>query len=429
VKSPFRARTGSLRLEPWQRNLYTIVIAETVAMLGFGIAQPFLPFYLQDMGVHSVDRVAFWVGLISSFQPIAMAVSAPLWGLLADRVGRKPMLVRAMVGGGVALILSGLAQSPAQLASFRILEGVLAGTVAAATTLVAVSTPREHTGYSLGLLQTAMFTGNFLGPLVGGFIGSTLGYRAAFLIAGSLLALNGLIVTTVVKEIFVRPAPHQRKTNPLLDTLRMVVRHPVVSTMVMLLVLNNMSVTVTLPVLPLYVQSIVPDLKQAAAVTGGILGVTALANAVAAIWVGRSADRIGRRRILIACVILGALSYLPQGLTRYAWQLLVLRIVTGFAMGGISPVTNAIIAEAAAEGTQGGVYGVSASLNAMGRAMGPVIGAFVVTSAGVPAVFAVTGLMLLVVSALLSLRLRSVDISGRKPAAAGAGEPVQETKR
>lgn len=402
-----------MHLEPWQRNLYTIVAAETVAMLGFGTAQPFLPFYLQDLGVRSVDQVAFWVGLISSFQPICMALSAPLWGLLADRVGRKPMLVRAMLGGGIALVLSGLAQSPQQLAVFRILEGVLAGTVAAATTLVAVTTPREHVGYSLGLLQTAMFTGNFLGPLAGGLIGSTLGYRAAFLIAGSLLAVNGLIVAAVVKENFVRPAPRQRKANPLLDTLRSVVRDPVVSTMVMLLVLNNMSVTVSMPVLPLYVQSIVPDLKQAAAVTGSILGVTALANALAAIWVGRSADRIGRRRILIACVILGALSYLPQGLTRLPWQLLGLRIVTGFAMGGINPVTNAIIAESAREGTQGGVYGVSASLNAMGRALGPVIGTLVVTSAGVPAVFPVTGVMLLTVATLVSVRMRSVDISGR----------------
>src|SRR5512147_326141 len=94
-------RRASLKLEPWQQNLYTIVVAQTVAMIGFGIAQPFLPFYLQDLGVSSVDEVAFWVGLISSMQPICMAISAPIWGVLADRYGRKPMLVRAMIGGGI----------------------------------------------------------------------------------------------------------------------------------------------------------------------------------------------------------------------------------------------------------------------------------------------------------------------------------------
>ena len=126
--------------------------------------------------------VAFWVGFISSAQPICMALSAPILGYsLADRYGRKPMLARAMIGGRTALRPGrpGYA-TPAQLAAFRIIEGVLSGTVAAATTLVAVTTPREHAGYGLGLLQTAIFTGNFLGPLLGGIIGSTLGYRSAF---------------------------------------------------------------------------------------------------------------------------------------------------------------------------------------------------------------------------------------------------------
>ena len=409
MSSPLSARRGPLHLAPWQRNLYTIVAAETVAMIGFGIAQAFLPFYLQDLGVRSVDEVAFWVGLISSFQPICMALSAPIWGVLADRFGRKPMLARAMIGGSIALGLAGLAANPQQLAAFRILEGILAGTVAAATTLVAATTPREHVGYGLGLLQTGMFTGSFLGPLLGGIIGSTLGYRAAFLIAGGLLCTTGLLVVAIVKEDFVRPAAPKHKGNPLLVTLRGMVRNPLVLSMVMLLTLNNVSVSVTMPVLPLYVQSLVPDLKQASVATGAIIGATALANAVAAIWLGRSADQLGRRRVIIVCLVMGALSYLPQGLTRHLWQLLVLRILTGFSMGGITPVTNAIIAEAAPEGSQGGIYGISASLNAMGRAIGPVIGAIVVTSWSVAGVFPVTGCLLLTVAALVTIRMRAIE--------------------
>src|SRR3990172_9238727 len=107
--SPLRARGGPLQLEPWQRNLYTVVAAQMVAMIGFGIAQPFLPFYLQELGVESTSEVAFWVGLISSLQPICLALAAPVWGMLADRYGRKPMLVRAMIGGSIALGLAGLA--------------------------------------------------------------------------------------------------------------------------------------------------------------------------------------------------------------------------------------------------------------------------------------------------------------------------------
>jgi len=400
-------------LQPWQRNLYTIVFAETVAMIGFSIASPFLPFYLQDLGVSSLTEVAFWVGVISSLQPICMAVSAPFWGILSDRYGRKLMLTRAMIGGGIALALSGLAMSPLQLTVFRVTEGILAGTVAAATTLVVVTTPREQTGYGLGLLQTGMFTGNFVGPLIGGAIGGTLGYRFAFFTAAAMLATAGLLVTLIVKENFVRPVEPRQKGNPLLETARGVFRSPLVLTMILLLTLNNMSIGVTMPVLPLYVQTIVPDLKQASAATGVILGATALANAAAAIWVGRSADGWGRRRTLLLCVIAGGLSHLPQGVTQTVWQLLGLRVVTGFAMGGINPVANAVIAGAAGTGVQGGVYGVSASMNALGRAIGPMIGTAVVAGQGVHGVFPVTGAMLLVVAIFVGMRTASMDLQRR----------------
>lgn len=400
-------------LEPWQRNLYTIIFAETVAMIGFSVASPFLPFYLQDLGVSSVREVAFWVGLISSLQPICMAFSAPLWGILSDRYGRKLMLTRAMVGGGVALALAGLATSPQQLTVFRIMEGVLAGTVAAATTLVVVTTPREQTGYGLGLLQTGMFTGNSVGPLIGGAIGGTLGYRAAFLTAAALLSMAGLLVMLIVQEDFVPPSGPRQKGNPLLDTARGVFRNPLVLTMIFLLTLNNMSVGVTMPVLPLYVQTIVPDLRQASAATGVILGATALANAAAAVWVGRSADRWGRRRTLLTCLAVGALSHLPQGATRSMWQLLGLRALTGFAMGGLNPVANAVIAGAAPAGAQGGVYGVSASMNALGRAIGPMIGTAVVASWGVAGVFPVTGVMLLLIVVFVGARTAGLDMQRR----------------
>jgi MFS transporter, DHA1 family, multidrug resistance protein len=407
------ARLGSLHLQRSQRNLYTIVLAQTVGMIGFGIAQPFLPFYLQELGIDSVERVAFWVGLISSMQPICMAVSAPIWGIVADRYGRKPMLVRAMIGGGVVFALAGLATSAEQLAALRIIGGIFTGTVAASTTLVAVTTPREQAGYGLGLLQTAIFSGNFLGPLIGGIIGSTLGYRAAFAISGVLLIVTGVLVGAIVQENFVRPAARQHKGNPLVATLRDLARDRIVFTMILLLMFNNLSVNVTMPVLPLFVQSLIPNADQAAATTGVILGVTALANAVAAVWVGRSADRLGRRRVLIVCLLMGALSYLPQGLTRFPWQLLALRIFTGFSMGGITPATNAVIAESAPKGGEGGVYGVSASLNAFGRAIGPMIGAVVVTSWGVAGVFPVTGALLLVVAMLVLTRTQSMTALDR----------------
>ncbi len=412
IRRPFR-RLLRLRVEPWQRTLYTIVVAETIAMLGFGISNPFLPFYIQELGVTDLAGVTFWVGLISSAAPILMALSMPVWGLLADRYGRKPMLVRAMIGGSLTIGLQAVVTSVPQLAALRITQGALTGTVTAATTLVATSVPRERCGVSLGLLQTAIFAGSSLGPSLGGVIGGTWGYRAAFAGSGALLAVAGLLVLRLVHEEFTPCLERERNGNALAANARAIAQEPVLLTMVALLTLTNLASAVASPVLPLYVETLVGSRQQASTATGMILGATALANAVGAVWIGRLAGRRGGRRLLLACMAVASLVSLPQMLTRSAAELLALRFILGLALGGVSPVANALIASHSPRGRQGGIYGISSSLNAMGQAVGPLLGTLVVTNWGLGAVFPVTGVLLAVVVGWLAVGTRSLDGAAR----------------
>lgn len=404
-----------LRLQPWERNLYLIVVAELIGIMGFGISVPFLPFYIQELGVTRVEEVASWVGLISSTSAIAMAVASPIWGVMGDRRGRKLMLVRAMLGGGITMALMGAVSTVPQLVVLRILQGLLAGSVAAATTLVATSLPREQCGFGLGLLQTAIFAGHSLGPFVGGALAGLVGYAPVFLGSGAMLLAAGVVVAVCVREEFAPPPPREKGANPVAQTARVIVAHPVLATMLALLVLNNLSSMITTPILPLFVQTMVPDAKAASTATGMVVGATALGNAVAAVWIGRSADRIGRRRVLLTCLTVGALVYFPQMLTRHPAQLLALRLMMGMAMGGVIPVANAIIAERAPDGQKGAIYGISASLNAAGRALGPILGAVVVMQFGVAGVFPVTGTLLCLLAALAALKTRSLagDMSAK----------------
>jgi DHA1 family multidrug resistance protein-like MFS transporter len=389
-----KRRLRRLRLERWQRNLYTIVMAETVAILGFSISNPFMPFYIQELGVTGLHEVAFWVGLVNSGAPIAMALSSPIWGMLADRYGRKPMLVRAMLGGAVILGLQSLVNSVHQAAALRIFQGAVTGTVAAATTLVATSVPRERCGFALGLLQTAVFAGSSLGPSLGGIIGGTFGYRAAFAASGCLLFVAGVLVILLVHEEFTRHPRAKQDGSAFLTTMRTIGRDRGLLSMLALLMMNHLAGSVTTPVLPLYVQTLVSDPRAASTATGWILGAAAAANAAGAVWIGRSADRLGRRQVLIGCLAIGALVCFPQALTRHPAQLLALRAVLGFAMGAVAPLANAIIAEHAPEGYQGGIYGISTSLNALGGALGPMLGTLVVTGWSIGGVFPVTGSLL-----------------------------------
>ena len=415
-----RRRLRRLRVERWQRNLYTIVLAEMVAIIGFGIANPFLPFYLEELGARGLSEVAFWVGLINSAAPIAMAISSPFWGILADRYGRKPMLVRAMLGGALILGLQSVARTVPQAAALRIGQGAVTGTVAAATTLVATSVPRERCGFALGLLQTAIFVGNSLGPSFGGIIGGTFGYRIAFLASGCLLFAAGISVILLVHEEFSRSSRGRQDGNALLGSLRAIGSDRALFSMIGLLMINNLAGSVTGPVLPLYVETLVSDARAASTATGWILGASAAANAAAALSIGRSADRLGRRRVLLACLTMGSLVCFPQGLTRHPIQLLALRTVLGFAMGAVAPVANALIAEHAPEGNQGGIYGISTSLNALSNALGPMLGTLIVTGWTIGGVFPVTGMLLGTAAVFLTAVMRAprpaqATVPGHRP--------------
>lgn len=408
-------------IEPWRRSLYVIALAELFAIMGFSISSPFLAFFIQELGVQDLKQVAFWVGLITSGSSIAMALAAPVWGMLADRYGRKPMLLRALFGGGLVLGAVGLCNSVYQVVLLRILQGTLTGTIAAATTLVATSVPREQRAFSLGLLQMAVFAGNSLGPSIGGFIGGTLGYRAAFLTTGFLLLCGGILVAAWVREQFVPAAHDKQGGNALLNTASTVARQPVLLSMLVLLMLSALGDSVTSPVLPLFVQTLVGNAREAATATGLIFGGAALANAIAAVWLGRSAGRLGRRRVLLGCLAFGSLVVSPQALARHPSQLVLLRIMAGLALGGLGPLANAIIADWAPDGKQGGIFGISASLSSVGAAVGPVLGTIVVAQWVVGAVFPAAGLVLGAMALIVALTREELD----QPPAHSCGHSIQ----
>ena len=199
-------------VETWKRNLYVIWAAELAAIAGFSVVFPFLPYYVQELGVTELHEVELWSGALFAAQAVTMTVFAPIWGSVADRYGRKLMVQRAMFGGAVVIALMGFAQNVWQLAVLRAIQGILTGTVPAATTLVASSTPRERSGYALGLLQMAIWTGASVGPMLGGFVADTWGYRATFWVTGGLLFVAGLTVWRFVQEDF-RP-PQRDKGKP-----------------------------------------------------------------------------------------------------------------------------------------------------------------------------------------------------------------------
>jgi len=369
----------------WKRNLVILWFGQLIAISGFSVFMPFLPYYVQELGITEVKQVAFWAGLLTSAQAVTMALVAPIWGSLADRYGRKIMVVRAMLGGAVIVSLMGFVGNVWQLVILRAIQGTLTGTVSAATTLVASSAPPQRRGFALGTLQMAIYLGGSVGPLLGGFIADSMGYRPTFWVTGALLFVAGVLVTTLVREDFVPVARGEQA--PLLEGLLIVFRTRALMLVCGIRVLMRMAVRVIGPVLPLFIQSIAAPGVKIASLTGTIAGFGSAASAVGAVFIGRLADRIGPQRILIVCGAAASVLYAVQAWVQTPTQLLVLRVASGVAMGGILASVSSLQAALAPKGRYGAVYGVDTSMVAAANAISPMIGAALTATFGLTSVF------------------------------------------
>jgi DHA1 family multidrug resistance protein-like MFS transporter len=378
----------------WQRNLAALWIGEVIAIAGFSVTLPFLPYYVQELGITGVDRVAFWAALVASAQGTTMALVAPLWGLLADRYGRKIMVVRAMFGGAVVIGAMGFAQNVYQLVILRAIQGTLTGTVPAAMTLVASSAPPQRRGFAIGVLQMAIYLGSSVGPLLGGLIADSLGYRATFWTTGVLLFLAGVLVSALVREQFTPPEADEREEEGterrkprLLDGLLLVLRTRALLSIFGIRMLMNMAFGVIAPILPLFLQTIAAPGVKIASLAGTISGLSSAASAGAAIIMGRVSDRVGPRRVLLVCGALAGILFGLQAWTNTPTQLLLLRTLGGVATGGILASVSSLLAALAPKQRYGAVYGVDTSMMAAANAIAPMLGAALTASWGLPSAF------------------------------------------
>lgn len=389
--------------ENWQRNLAVMSVAELVAVLGFTVFMPFLPYYVQDLGVTEPNAVKFWSGLVITAQAVTMAIFAPLWGSLADRYGRKIMVERAMFGGAVVIGLMGFTHNVYQLAGLRMVQGALTGTIAAATTLVVSGTPSERRGYALGILQMAIYLGASVGPMLGGLVADQFGYRATFWVTGALLGISGVAVLLLVREEFVSPEVHEKGRTRLWAGIVMVLRTRALMVVFGVRVLTRIGMRTVTPMLPLFVQEIAPVGTKVASLTGIIEGGAAATSAVAAVVLGRFSDRIGYRRILLGCSAAAVVIYFLLARVNFPYQLLILRVLGGVTMGGTLTAVSAMQAALAPKGRFGAVYGLDTTMVSIANAVAPLIGATVAASFGLSAVFVAVAIIYVATTAVVAV--------------------------
>jgi MFS transporter, DHA1 family, multidrug resistance protein len=407
----------------WRRNLAALWLAEFTAILGFSFAFPFLPLFLhRELGIVSQSSLAFWSGIVAGASGISMAVASPVWGWLADRFGRRPMLIRAMVGGGVTVGLMGLARSSLQLAGLRFLQGGASGTVASASALVAAETPREHVAWALGVLSSAIALGSAVGPAAGGIAASRYGLRAVFLAGGLLLLLAVLPVLVVVRE-----SPGRRLRGGSVGSLaRVRAAGPGTARALTVLIaaqaLMQMSYSATQQLVVLRLIQLTP--QAAPAITGITFGAAGLATALVGVSYVRVLRLTGYRRLIVGAALLLALGTAAAAPLRSVGAVVVIVVAVSVLYGALTPALSSMIGLEAPMEVAAGAFGLSASAIAVGFGGGPLLAGLTASAAGVDAGLLLAGAIALALTLLLALASREPDLPRRGAFQAIAQEEV-----
>lgn len=361
-------------------------------MLAFGFVLPFLPLYLKELGVSPDSAVVFWSGVLVTSTGVSLAVFSPIWGAVADRYGRKTMVLRSMLVGGLIIALMGLVQNVGEFLVLRLLQGVFTGTVAASTALVAGIVPRDRLASSMGMLQTSVYVGISAGPVLGGVIAQAVGIRGTFFVAGAMLVIAGIFVWQFVHEHF--PVPTTERRPGFFQTLDRGLRSRTLMPLIITLLMVSLSSAIVLPVLALFVQRLSSPSDPVKLYAGLAFGATAVFSALAALLYGRLVDRSGYRRLLIIACFGAAAFFLPQAFAQNVAVFLLLRAGLGIFFGVLIPATNAIVGLSTPPELRGSAYGLTNSGTAVGTAIGPLLGSFVAATYGYASVFIATAIVL-----------------------------------
>ncbi len=379
----------------WRRSLWAMVAVQFVMSISFNIVAPVMPLYLPDLGVTSAAAVNLWAGVLAAATSCIAVFAAPIWGGLADRHGRKLMVLRSTLGIGLFTLAMAVAQNPWQMLALRGGMGLLAGFNSAATVMVASQVPENRLGSAMSWMSTGTLVGSLIGPVIGGGIADLTGsYRLPF-VFGGVICLGAFLVTLfLVPERFTPPAPGKAKAS-LMAGIAIVTRSRALLSLIVVMMMGQFATFAVQPVITLYVQDMLGERPDIATLGGLAFSVSGIAGILAVPLLGRRSDRIGYRTTLLICLAGSALFTLPQALPLGYIAFVVERFGLGLFVGGVLPAANALIARLTDPAQRGTTYGLLSSAYFIGNTMGPLTGGVVAATAGINWVFAMTAAMLL----------------------------------
>ena len=378
-----------LKSTDWQRNFKIAWIGTFFTGASFSIVMPFMALYIEELGVKG-DMVEWYAGLSVAISALASALVSPIWGRLADRYGRKPMMIRASMV--MTFTMGGLALVPNVfwLLFLRTLNGLFAGYVPNATALIASQVPQNRSGYALGTLSTGLTAGVLIGPLLGGTLSEAFGMRGTFLLVGLILFICCLLTIFGLREDF-QPV----EKGEMMTLSQVFAKIPSKSMLIGLFVTSmiiQISAQSIAPMLALYIRYL-GQRDNILFYSGLIVSAMGFSSLLSTPFLGKLGDRIGNHRLLLMGLFYSFILYFLCGFAGSALQLGILRFAYGFGMGALMPSVNSLLTKMTPKEGISRIFSFNQSFSYIGQVLGPFVGSAVATGLGYRWVFFVTAMI------------------------------------
>ncbi len=370
---------GGRRPTDWRLMTALFLFTGLAESLAFGHFQAFTPLYLRELHVPAA-QIPAWTGFLGMIGFILGLPLLPLWGPLAERIGRKPIIVRSAVIEAFMFVIASRAGSPYALALARFLSGFVLGNTGVMLALQAEVSPPKRVGLAIALVSSGPSVAIAAGPLLGGVIASALGLRALFLVDAGLTALSAVLLMLLLHE-----PPRERSqasTGRLaVGALRDVLQIAPVRNLFLIYLLFSLGLSAVQPFLPLWIHALqglpAPRLLEgsSAYVVGLLLTIGGVAMALGTPLLGWLGDRLGVRRALLASLFVNGVGLIGQGAMASLPALAIWRIVQGFGQGGVSATLMTTLARIAPSDRRASLMNLGLLPQQLSWFVGPLLGA------------------------------------------------------
>ncbi|SDQ27868.1 Predicted arabinose efflux permease, MFS family [Streptococcus equinus] len=376
----------------WKQNLRIAWLGNFFTGASFSLVMPFMALYVEELGAPK-NKVEWYAGLAVSLSALASALIAPVWGRLADRYGRKPMMVRASLA--MTFTMGGLAFVPNVfwLLALRVLNGLFSGYVPNSNALIASQAPKSRSGYALGTLATGVIGGSLVGPLLGGVLAEIMGIRQVFLLVGFILLICNLLTVFFIKEEF-QPVTkaNAMSTREVFSSIKdkQILIGLFVTSMIIQISAQSIS-----PILTLYIRNL-GQTENLMFVSGLIVSALGFSSMLSSSTLGKIGDKIGNHRLLLIALFYSFGMYVLSAMAQNSLQLGIVRFLYGFGTGALMPSVNSLLTKITPREGISRIFSYNQMFMNIGQVLGPFVGSAVATGMGYRSVFYVTSLIVFV---------------------------------